>query len=145
MSASGRTTCSGRANHTSGGILPWGMDPSCVTNPTYGFDGFDDAMPEDTQSDEPAALAGLGPSRDIGVLDLVGALSDAAATFESGLGFHTPDWEAYRNARGANDPGGATCDGCHAEDPSNPPTPSIRGRPCCPRRSRRCPISGCSR
>lgn len=109
-----------RANHISKGIRPWGLDDACVTNPGRAFDGFEQSLPADSGAFGTTAFAELGPSTSLGVLDLTDALSNATSTFESSLMFVIPDWEAFRNARGASDPGGAPCTACHDADASNP-------------------------
>jgi hypothetical protein len=108
-------------NHTSGGLRPWGMDEVCVTNPARGFAGFTEELPADPEGGA-AVLAGLGPSSELGVLDLVGAISDGVGTLDT-LELATPDWASHRSLRGADpapaDPG---CTICHG---SNPAAPSL--------------------
>jgi hypothetical protein len=99
-------------NHAASGVIPWGMDEACVTNPSLGFGGLVRVLHRDLVGGRsPAAFAGLGPGDDLGVLDLVVALSDGTSTMDT-LDFVVPDWEAHRAAR-MGPPRAGSCAGCH--------------------------------
>lgn len=103
-----------RDNHISGGLRPWGIDQTCVTNPARGFDGLSTSLPGDPAG-QFAAFAGAGPSGNLGVIDLVNRFSDATSSFGS-LAFEVPDWAGHRLANGASTtPPGQPCAGCHAD------------------------------
>lgn len=108
-------------NLVPGGLHPWGIDDTCVTNPRTGADGLATSLATDSASDNLAAFAGIKATSKGGVLDLVDALSDGVSTLHE-IGFHVPDWEGHRQARGVPaNPETPGCFGCHGVDPKATP------------------------
>lgn len=101
-------------NHASSGLKPWGMDEVCVTNPNRGFGGLIWGGLANDPYGQTAAFAGVGPSINVGVLDLVVAISDGTSSLNQ-MSLSPPDWGAYRSGFGANpNPATPSCTGCHS-------------------------------
>ncbi|GEM_PF-3397643 len=117
------------SNHASkGGLRPWGLEDTCVTNAARGYDGLEWYPPYDPLGRE-AAFAGLGPGAWPAVLDLATALSDGTQTLNQAQ-FSVPDWASHRAMRGASSsPSNPGCGTCH--DPSSG-DPSVANRPLAP-------------